>query len=437
MGHITSKSLYRKLGKKIDGLQVKAPWNEAFYEILKELYTPAEAEILIAMPYGLSTFKRIAKITKCEEKRLRGVLDSLCTKGLVFDLCLDDTFYYTPSPLVIGIFEMTMMRVGENLNSKKWAKLFHEYMQGDDRFYAANFKHGEKTSVIRALPHEEAVDDSPFVEILDYEKASSIVEASDRWAIGLCSCRHEKHHLGEKTCDVPLRKCSSFGTAADYLIRHNMAEEVSKEKMLENLEHSREHRLVLSADNVQKNVTFICHCCKCCCNVLLGVSRHGYPNTLVTSSFISEIDESKCTGCEKCAKDCPISAIEMVAIQNPKTKKLKNPKVDKSICLGCGVCALRCHKDAVKLVKRSQRVLHPETTFERVILQSLERGTLQNQIFDNPQSVSQKVLRGIVGGFLKLPPVKKTLMSDALRSSFLTAMKKGTESQRKGWLLEM
>ncbi len=77
----------------------------------------------------------------------------------------------------------------------------------------------------------------------------------------------------------------------------------------------------------------------------------------------------------------------------------------------------------MSLVKREKRVLHPETTFERVILQSLEGGTLQNLMFDNPQSITQKFMRGFVGGFLRLPPVKASLMSDMLRSSFLNAMK--------------
>jgi ferredoxin len=127
----------------------------------------------------------------------------------------------------------------------------------------------------------------------------------------------------------------------------------------------------------------------------------------------------------------------MVPIENPQTKKKKDAVIDASICLGCGVCALHCKNGAVSLVKRDQRVLHPETTFERVILQSLERGTLQNQLFDDPQSIGQKFMRGVVGGFLRLPPVKASLMSDTLRSSFLNVMKTGVEKQGKGWLLEM
>ncbi len=82
-------------------------------------------------------------------------------------------------------------------------------------------------------------------------------------------------------------------------------------------------------------------------------------------------------------------------------------------------------------------MIHPETTFERVMLRSLERGTLQNQSFDNPQSFSHKFMRGFVGGFLNLSPVKRALMSDTLRSRFLDAMKKGVEKQGKGWLADM
>jgi hypothetical protein len=78
----------------------------------------------------------------------------------------------------------------------------------------------------------------------------------------------------------------------------------------------------------------------------------------------------------------------------------------------------------MRLVKRKQRVLHPRDTIERVILQCLERGTLQNQMFKDPQRLSHVFMRGFVGAFLKLPPVKKALMSDSLRSRFLAKMKK-------------
>jgi len=417
MGHMIGKDVYRKLGKKIDNLTMRAPWNETFHAILRELYSTEEADVIVKMPYGLSSLDRIEKISKYDRPKLQKILDGLCAKGLVMDLWMNGEYHYMASPMVIGIFEFTMMRTGENLNSKEWARLFHSYLQDGSAFYAANFKHKEKISPLRSLPHEDVIDTSEHVEILDYEKATSIVEGARKSCIGICSCRHEKLHVGEKKCDVPLETCSSFDAAADYLIRHNMGKEVSKSEMLENLDRSKEMGLVLCADNVRKDVSFICHCCKCCCNVLLGISKFGYPNVVVTSSFIAERDDEMCTECGTCVDSCPINAIEIL----PEG----NPKIDTSICVGCGVCALQCPSGALKLVKREQRVFHPQDTFERVILQCLERGTLHNLMFDNPQSITHSFMRGFVGGFLKLPPVKKALMSDVLRSSFLNMMKRG------------
>ncbi len=47
MGHTSAKDIYRNLGKKIDNLTVRVPWNEALYSILKELYSTEEADIII------------------------------------------------------------------------------------------------------------------------------------------------------------------------------------------------------------------------------------------------------------------------------------------------------------------------------------------------------------------------------------------------------
>jgi Pyruvate/2-oxoacid:ferredoxin oxidoreductase delta subunit len=417
MGHMVGKDVYRKLGKKVDNLTMRVPWNETFHAILKELYSPEEADVVVKMPYGLSNLDRIEKVTKYEQSKLQRILESLSAKGLVMDLWMHGEYHYMPSPLLIGIFEFTMMRTGEGLNTKEWAKLFHAYMLEDDAFYAANLKHKEKVSPLRALPHEDAIDLSEHIEVLDYEKATAIVEGGKRFSIGLCSCRHEKLHVGEKRCDVPLDTCSSLDAAAEFMIRHNLAKEVSRTEMLENLARSKEMGLVFCADNVKNDVSFICQCCGCCCNVLLGISKFGYPNMVVTSSFIARVDDKICAECGACAEACPIDAIELVSE--------KTPRIDASICMGCGICALRCTTGALKLVKREQRVIHPEDTFERVILQCLERGTLQNMMFDNPQSVTHKFMRGFVGGFLKLPPVRRALMSDILRSSFLGMMKKG------------
>jgi hypothetical protein len=76
-------------------------------------------------------------------------------------------------------------------------------------------------------------------------------------------------------------------------------------------------------------------------------------------------------------------------------------------------------------------------TFIYIILQSLEKGTLENQIFSDPKRIDQKFMRAFVGAFLRLLLVKKALMSEKLRSGFLNAMKDGVRKQGKEWILEM
>ncbi len=436
MAHLVGKDLYRELGEKIDGLTARAPWNETFRALLEELYSEEDAELIVKMPYGLSRLERLELVTGIPRPRLERQLESLCRRGLVLDLCIRDTYYYAPSPLVIGIFGVTMMRTGPALDQAKCARLFHEYLE-EGSFYAANFGAGQRVSIMRAVPHDGTVAPEPHVEILDYEKATAIVESSDRFSLGLCSCRHEQHHLGKRRCQAPLANCASFGAGADYLVRNGLARSVSKTEALENVARSRELGLVLNADNVQRNATFMCHCCKCCCNALKGISKHGFPHAVVTSSYLAASDRDRCKGCGTCSKRCPIDAIPRVADPDPRFRKHGRPEVDESLCLGCGVCVLGCNSSAMKLHPRKQRVFHPENTFERIILGCLERGTLQNQLFDDPTTKQQAFLRAVVGGFLRLPPVKQALMSDALRSRFLDAVKSTAGRRGKQDLTEV
>jgi ferredoxin len=418
LGHLAAKDVYRDLGNAIDGLTVRTPWSETLRAILRELYTVEEADLVSRMPTGLVPLERIAQTTGVARDRLPGLLEGLAAKGLVMDLEAGGEYRYTVSPFVVGVFEFTMMRTDGGVDFPRVAGLFREYLAAGG-FFEANAGHGERVSVMRTIPHVQTVADAPHVEVLDHEKAEEMIERSEGAVVGTCSCRHEKLHLGEKRCDVPLATCLSFGTGDSYMARRALGRAVPKEEARELLAMAREQRLVLNADNVRKDVSFICLCCSCCCNVLGGIRRFGLPNILVTSRFIAEVDGARCTGCGACAKACPIEAIRMSEPSAGGRTRDRRPRVDASFCIGCGVCGLACTPRAMRLVPRAQRVILPENTVERVILQALERGTLQNFIVDNPNLASARFLRAVLGVFLALPPVKRVMMSDGFRSRFL------------------
>jgi len=424
MGHIVAKDIYGPLGEKIDSLSVRTPQTKAFHAMLRQLYSPDEAELIVAMPFGLSTLGRISRITGRNQDELRPVLDRLCDKGLVVDLDLGGKYRYMPAPFVIGIFEFTMMRTDiANEDLGKYARAFVDYLE-EGEFYSANFKDGQQVSIARSLPHLEHLGD--HVEIFDYEKVDQVIEETDYFSVSNCSCRHKKHHAGGEVCKVPLETCTSFGKAAEYLVRHNMGREISRSEMHDIAQRSKELKLVFSVDNVRNQPSFLCHCCGCCCGILEGINKHGYANAIVSSTLVPRVEMADCNGCQKCARACHISAITLIPEPKKTTRKrMFLPVIDEDLCIGCGVCSLVCDPDAIEMETRQKHIIHPENTFERVILQCLERGTLQNQLFDDPGRLSHKAMRGIVGGFLRLSPVKKALMTDTMRSRFLAAMAAG------------
>jgi hypothetical protein len=53
---------------------------------------------------------------------------------------------------------------------------------------------------------------------------------------------------------------------------------------------------------------------------------------------------------------------------------------------------------------------------------AIERGKLQNLIFDNRVLWSHRAMAGVLGVILKLPPIKQVLASQQLKSRYLETL---------------
>ncbi|MDK2966683.1 MAG: hypothetical protein PWP53_2295, partial [Lacrimispora sp.] len=97
----------------------------------------------------------------------------------------------------------------------------------------------------------------------------------------------------------------------------------------------------------------------------------------------------------------------------------KKAVVDEEICLGCGVCARNCNVKAINMERRPKQIITPVNSTHRFVLQAIEKGTLQNLIFDNQAFASHRAMAALFETILKLPPVKQALAGKQLKSIYL------------------
>ena len=64
-------------------------------------------------------------------------------------------------------------------------------------------------------------------------------------------------------------------------------------------------------------------------------------------------------------------------------------------------------------------VITPVNSTHRFVLQAIEKGTLQNLVFDNQAFANHRAMAAVFGTILKLPPLKQALASKQFKSIYL------------------
>lgn len=208
----------------------------------------------------------------------------------------------------------------------------------------ANGYHGKvmlAESVKRLITVREEVDITVPERVIPFKSARELVLSQPNPIVVLnCPCRAAR----ENPCQ-PLAVCLVIGEPfASFVLEHNAsgARAITPEEAVEILEAEARRGHVHHAffkEAMLDRFYAICNCCSCCCGAIQA-QRNGTP-MLVSSGYVSQLEETRCIACGACVQACPFEAI---ALNGQVT-------IDGTTCMGCGVCVAACPEGALSLVR--------------------------------------------------------------------------------------
>lgn len=416
MSHIVGKTAYKSLEERLNKFPQGAPPSDTLYKILALLFSEKEAAYVAQLPIKPFTIKTAAKIWRTSEGEAQKVLEALASRAILLDINHNGTQKFVLPPPMAGFFEFSMMRTRNDIDQKLLGELFHQYLNVEEDFVKDLFLSTE-TRIGRVFVQERVLTRDNEVHILDFERASHIINEANDIGISTCYCRHKMHHVG-KACDAPMDICMTFGSTASSLINHNYARRVDSIECIELLHKAYESNLVQCGENVRQGVAFICNCCGCCCEAMIAAKKFGMLHPVQTTSYFPIVEEECCNQCGKCLKACPIEAIKFFTPKEQKSNE-KVVQIDEEVCLGCGICAKACTTKSISLKRRKEKIITPVNSVHRIVLMAIEKGKLQELIFDNQAFRSHRAMAAVLSVILKLPPIKKVMASKQMKSIYL------------------
>lgn len=424
LGHLREE--YAELIERLEGSQIAFPKpespvaEEGWQEILEILYSPEQARLAAKMPVKPASLHHIAKRFGLTPEETQRKLEAMADRGIIMDLVHPKTgkVRWVLSPPVVGFVEFSLMRAEgqDDIPKKRLATALDRYLHGDDTFAREVF--GGDTVIGRAMVRESALDAEQLPDVLEWERATALIEDAWRVGVSLCYCRHEKEHVGQR-CEAPMENCLSLNLGADFVVRRNFGREIERAEALDILAEAREHGLVQIADNIVKKPMYLCNCCGCCCGQLTAITEYDL-HAVNPSGFEATIDLDGCKGCSKCAKACPIGAISMVPTRVAGQRRARLvPQLDLDRCIGCGVCATVCRRQNIRMTPREKRPYIPQTAIERTIRMAIERGHLPHLIADQGECRGARFLNQALQVLCSLPRAQQLIASEQLKSRFV------------------
>ncbi|MBW1861108.1 MAG: 4Fe-4S binding protein [Deltaproteobacteria bacterium] len=366
---MSEKDIHEKLGEHLSRLGMGYPYREDLIDILKENFSPLEAEVALAIPSGVIPLQpigvdEIKQSLTISREDLIEILEDLAERGLLFSGKTEEgETGYALQQVGFG-FPQTFFWKGEDTpHARKMggmiAKYFNRKVTGE--------AYGTETKAFRYIPVGQTIEVDRQA-VFPIHLMENVIEQAEVIAVGHCPCR-VAYKLCGKGCEHSTEVCMKYNDMARYVIDRGLAREITKEEALELIRRTEEEGLVHFVDNTEGDIQHNCNCCGCACWNVGNIRRRKIPrDALMATYFLRKTDEDVCIGCGECLERCPVDAVKM---------EDDVPVVDEDWCIGCGVCVATCPSDAIEMKLRPDRTGKlPARTFrelQEIILEEKEK----------------------------------------------------------------
>ena len=352
-----SQEVYKKLAERLDALPNGFPPTEDGVELkmLAKLFTPEEADLASQLRLTKEVPEQVAKRLGRDTAEVRALLKGMVRRGLIAAGKAEGGLGYGLLPFVVGIYENQAGTIDQ-----EFATLFESYYQQSFAKVMVT-----QPQYHRVIPVNESI--KVDMEVRPFESASELLNGAQAWGVLDCICRKQKALIGEG-CEHPLDVCMTMANVPDAFKDHPFIRAQTREEAMSTLKRASDAGLVHSVSNNQQGVHYICNCCTCSCGILRGMAELGIANVVAHSSYVNQVDDLVCNGCEDCIEYCQFDALSMGDAGVVEVNTVR--------CVGCGVCVPVCSTGALGMVLRpeSDVILPPETLKEWGMKRAAERG---------------------------------------------------------------
>ena len=369
MNENSDEDIYRDLQQHIDTFPVGFPTTKSGVEIrlLKRLFTPEEAKIACNLNFSYENFDSLPNIYerfkslgfRYTTDELETHLDNMAKKGAIKCIISNNEKIYSAAVFILGMFEYQVNKI-----TKEFAEDTKQYLQE-----ALITEMGKNLPLqLRTIPVGIGIDHE--INIANFDDIEKIIEEADGpFAVQNCICRQSMQIVG-KNCVVTNRSetCIGLGIVAQMYIEMGWAREINKKQAINIFKQNERDGLIIQPGNAKKP-DFICSCCGCCCEELLGIKTFPNPAAIASTNHYAEIDPNLCTGCGTCIDRCQLEAIypdEEISSVNLKK------------CVGCGNCVMICPSNAI-ILRNKKQVTIPATNMTEYYNKNLEQRTKRKE----------------------------------------------------------